>query len=136
MSVPSRDGCVPEHNEVVTDALLFLGSIRGLRSVSQALFLSGEQSYERDMARAGEGFSGSHWIARFGIIHLFERWSCEKIGWYGKDFNGRTPLSWAAWNGHEEVVKLLIETGRVDVDSKDNDGWTPLLWAAGDAHEA
>jgi ankyrin repeat protein len=34
------------------------------------------------------------------------------------------------------VVKLLLETGKVDVDSKDTTGRTPLSWAAGRGHEA
>jgi ankyrin repeat protein len=35
------------------------------------------------------------------------------------------------------VVKLLLETGKVDVDSKDNNyGRTPLSWAAENGHEA
>jgi ankyrin repeat protein len=33
-------------------------------------------------------------------------------------------------------VKLLIETDKVDVDSKDNDGQTPLSLAAMNGHEA
>jgi ankyrin repeat protein len=30
---------------------------------------------------------------------------------------------------HGAIVKLLLETGRVDVNSKDTDGRTPLSWA-------
>jgi hypothetical protein len=30
---------------------------------------------------------------------------------------GRTTLSWAVEGGHETIVKLLLETGKVDVDS-------------------
>lgn len=39
-----------------------------------------------------------------------------------KDQDGRTPLWWAAWNGHEAVFKLLLNIGKVDVNAKDWNG--------------
>ncbi|KAF4331614.1 nucleoside phosphorylase domain protein, partial [Fusarium beomiforme] len=48
-----------------------------------------------------------------------------------RDTDGRTPLSWAAERGHEDIVELLLGTGKVDVDAKDWHGRTPLSWAAG-----
>ncbi|PVH72419.1 hypothetical protein DL98DRAFT_397103, partial [Cadophora sp. DSE1049] len=53
-----------------------------------------------------------------------------------KDKYGQTPLSWAARNGHEAVIKLLLSTGKVEADSEDENSRTPLSWAAQNGHEA
>ena len=39
-------------------------------------------------------------------------------------------------NVHEAIVKLLIDTGKVDVDSKDSRSRTPLSWAAENGRDA
>ena len=48
---------------------------------------------------------------------------------------GQTPLFWAASDGHEAVVQLLIDKG-ADIEAKDRYGRTPLSWAAEKGHEA
>ena len=48
---------------------------------------------------------------------------------------GRAPLSWAAENGREAVVKMLLEKD-ADLESGDTNGRTPLSWAAGNGHKA
>jgi ankyrin repeat protein len=54
-----------------------------------------------------------------------------------KDKNSRkTPLSWAAYNGDEAVVRLLLETGKVNADSENCDNETPLSLAACNGHDA
>jgi len=49
--------------------------------------------------------------------------------------NGWTPLSWAAYNGQEAVVKLLLEKG-AELESRSSIGRTPLSWAASYGGEA
>jgi hypothetical protein len=46
-----------------------------------------------------------------------------------KDIFGRTPLSYAAWSGHEAVMRLLLDHG-ADVDARDKDGVKALIGAA------
>ena len=50
---------------------------------------------------------------------------------------GQSLLLWAARNGHEEAVLLLLDKNcahAVDVNSKDEDGQTALTWAAKQGH--
>ncbi|KAB8275207.1 ankyrin repeat-containing domain protein [Aspergillus minisclerotigenes] len=47
----------------------------------------------------------------------------------------RTPLSWAAWNGNETVVKLLLATDGVDANPPSSGGETLLSLAAWNGHE-
>lgn len=49
------------------------------------------------------------------------------------DEQGKTPLHYAAQNGHGEAVKLLIEAG-AEKDAPDRELMTPLSWAAGQGH--
>lgn len=46
-----------------------------------------------------------------------------------KDNRGRTPLSWAAEEGNEDIVALMLTSNNVDVNSKDETGQTPLFSA-------
>ncbi|KAF7623159.1 hypothetical protein AFLA_010468 [Aspergillus flavus NRRL3357] len=51
------------------------------------------------------------------------------------DESGLTAMSIAAMNGHEEMVHLLLETGKVDLNAVDFElGRGPLGWAAGNGH--
>ena len=46
-------------------------------------------------------------------------------------------LSLAAENGHEAIVKMLLEREEVDPDQADTEyGGTPISWAACNEHEA
>ena len=81
-------------------------------------------------------FSGLHCASFFGIHQL----AATLINARGyeinqSDYDGNTPLSWAARNGHDRVVKLLLEREDVDPEKPNNRNITPLSWAADKGHE-
>jgi len=81
-------------------------------------------------------FSGLHCASFFGIVEVV----VALIEGGGSDVNGEslwgcTPLSWAAYNGHEEVVKILLAREEVIPDKEDMFGQTPLSDAARNGHE-
>jgi ankyrin repeat protein len=52
-----------------------------------------------------------------------------------KEPGGATPWWWAASEGLEEVVRLLLKPGKVEIDLvKDYDDGTPFLGAASNGH--
>jgi len=76
-------------------------------------------------------FSGLHCASFFGIVELVT--VLINDGAYQvdqQDCTGSTPLTWAAGNGHEGVVKLLLEREDVDPNLPNRDGDTPLGCAA------
>ena len=46
-----------------------------------------------------------------------------------KDGRGRTPLSYAAQKGHEDVVWLLLSRKDVDKNATDDSGYSPVQYA-------
>ncbi|KFZ17293.1 hypothetical protein V501_01823 [Pseudogymnoascus sp. VKM F-4519 (FW-2642)] len=81
------------------------------------------------------GLTGIHLAAYFGVEKTVQHF----LGTYTpdvKDKSDRTPLSWAAANGHEAVAKLLL-ANNADINLKDTRwGQAPLSWAAENGQEA
>jgi len=81
-------------------------------------------------------FSGLHYASMFGLDEIVA--GLVEVG--GCDINqvdcaGNTPLVWAAWNGHEGVVEILLGRDGVDPEMANPFRQTPLCFAAENGHE-
>jgi ankyrin repeat protein len=117
----------------------FLESESKLASAGKAIMASrdyfgfNDSNYSQTVPRQ---MIGVHLAAYFGLedamIAILKNGHDPDI----KDTYGRTPLWWAAANGHESVAQLLLAKKGVDPDSRDTEyGETPLSWAAENGHE-
>ena len=97
---------------------------RATRTWNMSLILGDSQDYEKAGEKLQEAIEG--YRMAFGIKD-----PCTLNNEYGL-----TPLSWAAGNGYNDIVSLLLAKDGVDLDLKDSQyGWTPLLWAADRDHK-
>ena len=86
-------------------------------------------------ANSPHSFSGLHCASFFGIHELVAAlMNARSYEINQGDCGGNTPLSWAARNGHDGAVKLLLGREDVDPSRPDSEDSTPLLWAARNGH--
>ncbi|KAM0546753.1 hypothetical protein ACHAPJ_010681 [Fusarium lateritium] len=86
------------------------------------------------------GAKFTHIISGYGFSELLSRLPEFNIhamtDMDSKDEDERTPLAWAAENGHEAVVEVHLRNEDEDVDCRDKGGRTPLAWATENGHIA
>jgi hypothetical protein len=127
--------CLPD--EIVGDMLpKFLLDEAKVACASQVLLARSASRHTLWSQSCPKGFSVVHLCAFFGLHQIMHSLLTNGAEPDSRDSNDRTPLSWAAEQGHEKVVKLLLDRRDVTVDSKDCLGRTPLLWAAKHGQEA
>jgi Protein kinase domain/Ankyrin repeats (3 copies)/Ankyrin repeats (many copies) len=72
--------------------------------------------------------------AQDGDIEMVKKLLRFNISTEIKDHDGWTPLDYAAFSGHLEMVKFLVKEAGADVESKDCHHYTPLYYAAMRGH--
>ena len=114
----------------------FLWNEAKVSASSQALMAYGAyEGYSGYSQRVPRQMIGVHLAAYFGVTGVIMALLQDRYLLDVKDGKGRTPLSWTAEQGHEAVLKLLLEKG-AKRESRDKNGRTPLLLAAEKGHEA
>jgi ankyrin repeat protein len=121
--------------EAKQSVLAFLEQEPVLTGSSQAMMAS-DHYYGGYSQEFPQQLTGVHLAAYFGLADIIATLLVIGNQPDTKDSWGRTPIMWAAENGHVSVVKLLVDRTDVEADFKDQRGKTPLSYAAENGHEA
>ena len=76
------------------------------------------------------GWTALHFSARNGSYELVTFFTEMKTDIQLKTVDGKNCLHIAAWNGHLNLCKTLIDKHSFDVNAANNDGWTAFLFCA------
>ncbi|KAJ6408138.1 hypothetical protein OIU84_011442 [Salix udensis] len=101
-------------------------AVRGAIQVAELLLKEGARVNAADMY----GYQTTHVAAQYGqtafLYHIVSKWNADPDV---PDFDGRSPLHWAAYKGFADSIRLLLfldsYRGR-----QDREGCTPLHWGA------
>ncbi|KAJ6193133.1 NACHT domain protein [Bipolaris maydis] len=123
-------------------------------------FLESRRQHEFDMSKA---LAGAHSSFNSKPEHAFRFYAYAKIYWqdhvfYASGHNAAifklcskliysraselnkmdkdywTHFQWAAENGNRNILELLLQAGKANIEVKNSNGWTPLMQAARGGH--
>lgn len=122
--------------EVSDSVTSFLSDPKKIAASSQALLVSKRSKIDPGYSqKVPQDFTAIHIAAYFGLKEIMISLIADENGLDLKDTHGRTPLSYAAENGRESTVQLLLESDHIDPNSVDVNNRTPLSWAAECGHQ-
>ncbi|KAJ5291436.1 hypothetical protein N7478_000687 [Penicillium angulare] len=124
----ARTACISTRSDLIPLILSICGPNSGISSIWFEIY--------RSTIRGGpNGWFNDLLITSYFGIEAVVKVQLERDAVIdSRDSEGRTPLSWAAQNGHQIIVEQLVEKGAV-IDSRDSEGRTPLSWAAQNGHQ-
>ncbi|MDE2814416.1 MAG: ankyrin repeat domain-containing protein [Gemmatimonadota bacterium] len=103
------------------------------QAVSDPEFLTPEEARSA-LDERGIAYTPASFLERVraGDVSAVRLFIAAGMDIHARDADGRTALSMAAWEGHVEVVRILVEqwVAEAGPEAQDADGQTVLMWAA------
>ncbi|UKZ52676.1 hypothetical protein TrVGV298_006457 [Trichoderma virens] len=105
------------------------------RRLDELLYIDGGgREYEYEFTNT-KGWRLLEWAIEKDDAEMIKLLLDDSIDLRAKDDTGWNPLISASRNGQADIVRLIIDTGKADIDLKDNNGFTALSWAIKNNHE-